>query len=145
MNYVISFFINLQWLPSAYRIKSKFLTTAFETFHDMFQLIFGSSHFPMSLILHPFLPFLCFYPTNIFKFTNLKKCFPCPLSSGSTVKNLPAMQEMWRCGFDPWVRKISWRRKQISNGTPVFLPRKSHGQRSLVGYSPWGCKRVGQD
>ena len=24
--------------------------------------------------------------------------------------------------------------------TPVFLPEKSHGQRSLVGYSPWGCK-----
>ena len=27
--------------------------------------------------------------------------------------------------------------------TPVFLPRKSHGQRSLAGYSPWGHKRVG--
>ena len=26
------------------------------------------------------------------------------------------------------------------NPTPVFLPRKSHGQRSLVGYSPWDCK-----
>ena len=32
----------------------------------------------------------------------------------------------------------SWRRKWQS--TPVFLPGKSHGQRSLVGYSPWGCK-----
>ena len=29
--------------------------------------------------------------------------------------------------------------------TPVFLPGKSHGLRSLVGYSPWGCKRVGHD
>ena len=28
------------------------------------------------------------------------------------------------------------------NGTPVFLPGKSHGQMSLVGYSPWGHKRV---
>ena len=28
--------------------------------------------------------------------------------------------------------------------TPVFLPEKSHGQRSLVGYSPWTC-RVGHD
>ena len=27
----------------------------------------------------------------------------------------------------------------------VFLPGESHGQRSLVGYSPWGCKRVGHD
>ena len=34
------------------------------------------------------------------------------------------------------------------NGNPLqysFFPRKSHGQRSLVGYSPWGCKRVGDD
>ena len=27
----------------------------------------------------------------------------------------------------------------------VFLPRESHGQRSLVGYSPWGHKRIGHD
>ena len=40
--------------------------------------------------------------------------------------------------FDPWVRKIPWRRKWQS--TPVFLPGKSHGQRSLVGYSSWGRK-----
>ena len=38
-------------------------------------------------------------------------------------------------GFDPWVGKIPWRRKwQL---TPVFLPGKSHGQRSLAGYSSW--------
>ena len=35
-----------------------------------------------------------------------------------------------RCGFDPWVGKIPWRRKW--QPTPVFLPGKSHGQRSLV-------------
>ena len=45
-----------------------------------------------------------------------------------------------RCSFSPWVRKIPWRRKQ--QPAPVFLPGKSHGQRSLVGYSPWGRKRV---
>ena len=43
-----------------------------------------------------------------------------------------------RCGFDPWVRKIPWRREW--QPTPVFLPGECHGQRSLVGYSPWGCK-----
>ena len=46
-----------------------------------------------------------------------------------------------QCGrprFDPWVGKIPWRRKWQS--TPVFLPEKSHGWRSLVGYSPCGCK-----
>ena len=45
----------------------------------------------------------------------------------------------WRsCRFNPWVRKISWRRKW--QPTPVDLPGKSHGQRSLVGYSPQGRK-----
>ena len=54
------------------------------------------------------------------------------------VKNLSAMQEPRRNWFDPWVREISWGRKW--QPTPVFLPGKSHGQRSLVGYSPWDCK-----
>ena len=40
--------------------------------------------------------------------------------------------------FDPWVRKITWRKKW--QPTPVFLPRESHGQKSLVSYSPWGHK-----
>ena len=44
------------------------------------------------------------------------------------VKNLPAMQETW---VNPWVRKFPWRRKW--QPTPVFLPGKSHGQRSLAG------------
>ena len=51
------------------------------------------------------------------------------------VKNLPAMQDR-RCsrsyGFDPGVRKIPWRGKW--QPTQVFLPRKPHGQRSLVSY-----------
>ena len=40
-------------------------------------------------------------------------------------------------GFDPWVRKIPWRREWLP--TPVFLPGEFHEQRNLVGYSPWGC------
>ena len=48
-----------------------------------------------------------------------------------------------RHGLDPWVGRISWRRKWLP--TPVLLPGKSHGQRSLPGYSPWGHKRVGHD
>ena len=43
-----------------------------------------------------------------------------------------------RCRFDPWVGKIPWSRKWLP--APVFLPGKSHGQRSLAGYSPKGCK-----
>ena len=44
------------------------------------------------------------------------------------------------CRFYPWVRKIPSRRKW--QPTPLFLPGKSHGQRSLVGYSPWGRREV---
>ena len=46
--------------------------------------------------------------------------------------------QCWRPGFDPWVRKIPWWREWLP--TVVFLPGKSHGQRSLVDYSPWGCE-----
>ena len=46
--------------------------------------------------------------------------------------------QCWRPRFHPWVRKIPWRRKW--QPTPVLLRGKSHGQRSLVGYSPWGHK-----
>ena len=46
-----------------------------------------------------------------------------------------------RCGFDPWVGKIPWSRKW--QPTPVFLPEKPHGQRSLVDYSPQGHKELG--
>ena len=52
---------------------------------------------------------------------------------GSQVKNPPA-----NAGFNPWVGKIPWRRKQ--SPTPVFLPGKSHGQRRLAGHSPCGRK-----
>ena len=43
-----------------------------------------------------------------------------------------------RCGFNPRARKIPWNRKW--QPAPVFLPGKFNGQRSLVGYYPWGCK-----
>ena len=50
------------------------------------------------------------------------------------VKNpLPVLE---RPGFDPWIRKIPWRR--AGQPTPVSLPGESHGQRSLAGCSPWG-------
>ena len=45
-----------------------------------------------------------------------------------------------RHGFDPWVGKILWSRKW--QPTPVFLPGKFHGQRSLEGYKPWGHKEL---
>ena len=45
-----------------------------------------------------------------------------------------------RCEFDPGVGKTPWRDGAPRPPTPVCLPGESHGQRSLVGYSPWGCK-----
>ena len=45
-----------------------------------------------------------------------------------------------RLRIDPWVRKIPWSRKW--QPIPVFLPGKVHGQRSLAGYSPGGCKEL---
>ena len=55
------------------------------------------------------------------------------------VKNPPAMQETQEPRLDPWVGKIPWRRAW--QPTPLFLLGESHGQRSLVGYSPQGCKK----
>ena len=40
-------------------------------------------------------------------------------------------------------QEVSWRRKWLPS--PIFLPGKSHGQRSLAGYSPWGHKRFRHD
>ena len=72
------------------------------------------------------------YTQNIF-LTNLywKLGFP-----GGTNGKEPACQcrRHKRCGFDHWAGKIPWRK--IWQPTPVFLPRESHGQRSLVGYGP---------
>ena len=60
--------------------------------------------------------------------------FPCWLSSQEFTF------QCRRCTFDPWVRKILWRRKwQL---TPVFLPGKFYGQRSLAGCNPWGCREL---
>ena len=60
-------------------------------------------------------------------------CFP----GGAVVKNLPANADRCRqLRFDPWVRKVPWNRKW--QPTPVFLPGKFHGQKSLMGYSPGG-------
>ena len=59
----------------------------------------------------------------------IKMGFP----AGSAVNNLLANQYR-KEGFDPWVGKIPWSRKW--QPTPVFLPGKSHGQRSLADYSP---------
>ena len=78
------------------------------------------------IILTP-LPFLTLHTNNHNPNTHTQ--WPCGKESAYQYR---------RCGFNPWVGKIPWRTKW--QPTPVFLPGASHGQRSLVGYSPGGCK-----
>ena len=54
------------------------------------------------------------------------------------VKNTHASARDMSQEFDPWVGKVPWRR--VWQPTPVFLAGESHGQRSLMGCSPWGHK-----
>ena len=63
--------------------------------------------------------------------------YPCTWFLGGSVVKESACQ-CRRYGFNLWVGKIPWRRKWQPSS--IFLPGKSHGQRHLVGYSPWGCK-----
>ena len=60
---------------------------------------------------------------------------------GSVIKN--PLANAGRCRrrwFNPWVRKIPWKRKW--QPTPVFLLSKSHVQRNLAGYSPQSLKEL---
>ena len=54
------------------------------------------------------------------------------------VKNPLQCRTCRRCGFNPWVKKIPWRRAR--QPTPVFLPGEYHGWWKLVDYSPWNHK-----
>ena len=63
---------------------------------------------------------------------------------GSAVKNPPVNAGDTRdTGSIPGLGRFPWRRAWQT--TPVFLPRESHGRRSLAGYRPWSCKRVRRD
>ena len=53
------------------------------------------------------------------------------VSESFSESRLPAVQET----KEMWVQPLGQ-----EDPTPAFLPGESHGQRSLVGYSPWGCK-----
>ena len=77
---------------------------------------------------------------NIWKSTLRNKGF----EGGAVVKNPLAnasrCKSRRRPGFGPWIGRIPWRRAW--QPTPVSLPGESHGQQSLVGYSPWGHKQL---
>ena len=56
-----------------------------------------------------------------------------PVSDNGKEPTCQSRRHIRRHGFDPWVRKILWRRQWQS--TPVFLPEESHEQRSAAGYT----------
>ena len=75
-------------------------------------------------------------------FVLLKYDLSMGIPGGAVAKNPCHCRRRERFGFDPWVGKVPWSRKW--QPTPVFLPGKFHGHRSLTGYSPQG-RRVGHD
>ena len=83
----------------------------------------------------------CFFPYRL----HFKETYPDHLIQNFNPPNTFKGLLWWLSGKepacnDPRVGKIPWRREwQL---TPVFLPGESHGQRSLAGYSSWGCKRA---
>ena len=76
------------------------------------------------------------------RFPGKRNGYPCQYSwgfpGGSDGKR--TYLQCRRPGFDPWVRKMPWRRDWLT--TPIFLPGEVHGQRSLAGYNPWCCKEL---
>ena len=130
-------------MGSLLHLNSEF-NLSFSQFFPLISLFFSHRNFLALHSLH-YIPCI-FNPADIDFSENLDKqkveCYFELVSkywwvSGSMVKNLLQFR---RRRFKPWVGKIPWRRKW--QPTPVFLSGKSCGQRSLVGYSPWGCKEL---
>ena len=93
---------------------------------DYYNSLLGNFLYPVSLLSLP--PFILLVHTPIIAWWFSGKESACHCR---------------RRGFSPRIGEIPWRREWLP--IPGFLPGKSHGQSSLVGYSPWGRKRVGHD
>ena len=110
-----------------------------------YSLLSFYSSFPSPSLSPSFLSFLAAIIYNVKG--NIFNLF-FSIYSDSLCKSLPFVAQSVRIclqckrpGFDPWVKKIPWRRKW--QPTLVSLPGKSHGQRGLRGWGPWGCKGSG--
>ena len=85
----------------------------------------------VSLSIHNYLPFQFNFPRQSILSIGLPRWL-------SDKESACQCRRHQRCGFNPWVRKIPWRRKWQS--TPVFFPGEFHEQRSLACSSPGGWK-----
>ena len=106
-------------------------------------LLFFSFPFFSSLFSGPH-PRSIFIPGNPYEEpkTDLSIFFSLFISMGLS-RWLSGKESACQCSrlrFHPWVGKIPWSRR--GQPTPVFLPGKFHGQRSLAGYNSWGSKVV---
>ena len=71
----------------------------------------------------------------------LDLCFLCGFPGGSVVK-----ESACNAGDPGSIPRLGRSSEDLARQpTPIFLPGESHGQRSLVGYSPWWSQRVGHD
>ena len=101
------------------------------------QLHRGHPSFLISLVLCAATKVVSFFLCFLFiTFKDFEKFHPFPASSNGKESACNAGD----LGLIPGVRKIPWRKTW--QPTPVFLPGKSHGQRSLAGYSPWSGKEL---
>ena len=91
----------------------------------------------IELLLHLVLPLLGIYPKK------MKTLFFCFVFFLFVFELQFTYNVVLVSGIQQVIHIYIWRRKW--QPTPVFLPGKSHGQRSWEGYSPWNCKRVGYD
>ena len=100
---------------------------------------------------NPVLPHYCLsHQGSPLEHFSLLKYNPRDFPSGAGVRSFPRGSDgksiglqCGRPGFDPWVGKMLWRRKR--QPTPVLLPGKFHGWRSLGGLQSTGSQRVGHD
>ena len=87
------------------------------------------------------------WPLSPYLFKTLLEVLARGIRQDKEIKSIQIRKERVKLSvckwFDSWVRKNPWRRKW--QPTLVFFPGKSHGQRRLVGYSPWCHTRVGHD
>ena len=106
-------------------IKSQLFISIYKGFHcNAFQIV--HVFVPLLIVPLPTPPLVCFFPW----------CLCGPLGRRAPIFSCETLETQIR----PWVGKIPSGKKW--EPTPVFLPRESHGQKSLTGYSPWG-HRVG--